>query len=80
MKTAISLPDPLFERAEAYAQAQFLNRSELYARALEEFLERHAHDAITAQLNALYGEEDSSLPAPLEALSDETLRDAFATR
>jgi metal-responsive CopG/Arc/MetJ family transcriptional regulator len=80
MKTAISMPDPLFERAEAYAQAQSLNRSELYARALEEFLERHAHDAITAQLNALYGEEDSSLNASIEALADETLRDAFATR
>jgi metal-responsive CopG/Arc/MetJ family transcriptional regulator len=80
MKTAISLPDPLFERAEAYAQSQSLNRSELYARALEEFLERHAHDAITAQLNALYGEEDSSLSASIEALSDETLRDSFATR
>ena len=80
MKTAISLPDPLFERAEAYARAQSLGRSELYARALEEYLERHAHDAITARLNALYAEEDSSLNASVEALSDETLRDAFAPR
>jgi metal-responsive CopG/Arc/MetJ family transcriptional regulator len=80
MKTAISLPDQLFQRGEDYANTQSLNRSELYARALEEFLERHAHDMITAQLNALYAEEDSTLSPALEALSDETLRDAFATR
>jgi metal-responsive CopG/Arc/MetJ family transcriptional regulator len=80
MKTAISLPDQLFQRAEEYAANQSLNRSELYAHALEEFLERHSHNSITAQLNALYSEEDSSLSPELEALSDEALKAAFATR
>jgi metal-responsive CopG/Arc/MetJ family transcriptional regulator len=80
MKTAISLPDQLFQRAEEYAASQSLNRSELYAHALEEFLERHAHNSITAQLNALYSDEDSSLAPELEALSDEALKAAFATR
>ncbi len=36
------------------------------------------HDAITAQLNILYSEIDSSLPPELEALSDEILRENFA--
>jgi metal-responsive CopG/Arc/MetJ family transcriptional regulator len=80
MKTAISLPDQLFQRAEEYAASQSLNRSELYVHALEEFLERHAHNSITAQLNALYSDEDSSLSPELEALSDEALKAAFATR
>jgi metal-responsive CopG/Arc/MetJ family transcriptional regulator len=80
MKTAISLPDPLFQRGEEFAAQQALNRSELYARALEEFLQRHAADSITAQLDALYADEESSLPTELEALSDEILRENFETR
>ena len=40
MKTAISLPDPLFDAAEAFAASHSLTRSELYRRALAEFLDR----------------------------------------
>lgn len=39
MKTAISLPDPLFARAEAHAAAQGLSRSQFYATALERYLD-----------------------------------------
>ena len=74
MKTAISLPDLLFERGEAYAQQRSISRSELFARALEEYLERHDHAAITAQLNEVYAVEDSSLEPGIEALSLEALR------
>ena len=74
VKTAISLPDPLFERGEAYAQQRSISRSELFARALEEYLERHDHAAITAQLNEVYAVEDSSLEPGIEALSLEALR------
>jgi hypothetical protein len=35
-------------------------------------------DDLTAQLNAVYAEEDSRLPPELEALSDEILETAFA--
>jgi metal-responsive CopG/Arc/MetJ family transcriptional regulator len=35
MKTAISIPDTLFEQAEAYAEQHNLSRSELYAHALK---------------------------------------------
>jgi hypothetical protein len=34
-------------------------------------------DDLTAQLNAVYAEEDSRLPPELEALSDEILETAF---
>lgn len=39
VKTAISLPDPLFERAEQHAAAHGLGRSQLYATALERYLD-----------------------------------------
>ena len=53
MKTAVSLPDDLFDNADEFAERAQLSRSELYARALREYLERHDEDRITAQLDAL---------------------------
>jgi predicted DNA-binding protein len=74
VKTAISLPDDLYQRGEAYASRQALSRSELYARALESYLETHDDASITAALNDLYGEEDSTLVPNVDALSLEALR------
>lgn len=39
MKIAISLPDPLFARAETHVAEQGLSRSQLYATALERYLD-----------------------------------------
>ncbi|KPV44702.1 hypothetical protein SE17_44185 [Kouleothrix aurantiaca] len=61
MKTAISLPDPLFHEAEQFAQARGLSRSELYARALELYLQAHRQQDITEALNHLYSDEPSTL-------------------
>ncbi|MEH1948282.1 MAG: ChpI protein [Nostoc sp.] len=61
MKTAISIPDPLFEAAEEFAKRMGLSRSQLYAVALQEYLQSHKQDQITQQLDAVYADEDSSL-------------------
>jgi predicted transcriptional regulator len=47
MKTAISLPDEVFEQAERLASRLKVSRSELYAKALQDFVRRHSPDAIT---------------------------------
>ena len=52
MKTAISLPDELFEAADVYAQRQEISRSELYAKALSEYLKRHKFDNISEKINS----------------------------
>jgi metal-responsive CopG/Arc/MetJ family transcriptional regulator len=67
MKTAISLPDPLFHEAEQFAQARGLSRSELYARALELYLQAHRQQGITEALNQLYSDEPSTLDPALRA-------------
>lgn len=56
MKTAISLPDEVFERAEKTAKRLNLSRSELYSRALSEYLSRHTPDEVTAALDAAISE------------------------
>src|SRR6266511_1777128 len=42
MKTAISIPDDVFEEAERLATELQTSRSQLYSRALQEFVARHA--------------------------------------
>lgn len=53
MKTAISLPDDLFRRADRLAERMSVSRSELYRRAVEEYLTRHAPDELTAAVDAV---------------------------
>jgi predicted transcriptional regulator len=59
MKTAISLPDDIFDQAERLARNLDLSRSELYRRALEEYLARHVPERVTWTLDALCEELDT---------------------
>jgi metal-responsive CopG/Arc/MetJ family transcriptional regulator len=61
MKTAISIPDGLFRAAEEAARRMDLSRSELYARALQEFLAARRDDEITERLNEVYTEEPARI-------------------
>lgn len=64
MKVAVSLPDDLYERADAAASRLGLNRSQLFARAVEEFLSTHdADDPVTAALDDLADRFDPG-PSP----------------
>ncbi len=51
MKTAVSLPDEVFAGAEHLAKRLHLTRSELYKRALKEYVARHSNDAVTEALD-----------------------------
>jgi metal-responsive CopG/Arc/MetJ family transcriptional regulator len=61
VKTAISLPDPIFEEAEALAQQLGISRSELYTEALKAYLRRHNRERILSKLNEVYSKESSEL-------------------
>ena len=73
MKTAISLPDAPFRAGDALAKRMKLSRSELYARALAEFLAKHRSDQLTQRLNAVYAAEDSTLDSGLARLQAKSL-------
>ncbi len=66
MKTAVSLPDDLFRMAEAAARRFRVSRSELYAKAIAEFLKRQQADTITERLNAVYSRRSSNLDPGLD--------------
>ena len=75
MKTAISVPDEIFEAAEQAAKTLGLSRSELYATAVREYVERYRRDSVTDKLNAVYADDDSAsmLDSQLEILQGHTL-------
>ncbi|WP_427159230.1 ribbon-helix-helix domain-containing protein [Aliinostoc sp. HNIBRCY26] len=61
MKTAISLPDSVFEEAEALAQQLGLSRSELYTKALQAYLKKYNSSQILHKLNQVYSQESSDI-------------------
>jgi metal-responsive CopG/Arc/MetJ family transcriptional regulator len=54
MKTAISIPDPLFEAAEKLARRLGMSRSQLYSKAIDSFIEKNRYSGVTERLNAVY--------------------------
>ncbi len=52
MKTAVSIPDDVFEAAERLAKRLKKPRSVLYAEAVAQYLARHDSDAVTEAMNA----------------------------
>jgi antitoxin MazE6 len=51
MKTAVSIPDEVFEKAERFARRQRRSRSEVYSAALKEYIARHSPDEVTEAMN-----------------------------
>lgn len=51
MKTVLSIPDDVFDEAERLAAELRISRSELYSRALREYVARHASDRVTDAMN-----------------------------
>ncbi len=73
MKTAVSIPDPIFQAAEQAAQQLSMSRSELYARAVEEFVTAHCHASVTERLNELYAENPSDLDSSVAEMQSRSL-------
>ena len=51
MKTAISLPKDVFEKAERLAKKTKKSRSQLYCEAVREYVARHSPDDVTEALD-----------------------------
>jgi len=66
MKTAVSIPDDVFDRAERLAKRTKRSRSRIFSDALREYLARHSPDEVTLAVNKACTQMG-------------TLRDAFIT-
>lgn len=52
MKTAVSIPDDVYEEAERLARKSKRSRSEIYSTALSEYLVRHTPDRVTDAMDS----------------------------
>ena len=71
MKTAISLPDPLFKAVDRTAKRLGISRSELFARAVSSYLGRA--EQVTAALDRVYGRDGGAVDPELAKLQRRTL-------
>ena len=65
MKTAISLPDDIYEQATRQAAELGISRSEFFARAARNYLDQLASQSLTQQIDEALqaGDDDSNAAA-----------------
>ena len=76
MKTAVSIPDDVFEDAERLASRLQTSRSKLYARALAEFVARHDDDRVTVLMDQAVIEAGGKRDLFLEAAAKQVVQRA----
>ena len=60
VKTAISIPDAIFEEAERLAKTRGWSRSELYANAVTAYVNSERFSGVREKLDAVYGQNANS--------------------
>jgi metal-responsive CopG/Arc/MetJ family transcriptional regulator len=75
MKTAISIPDPIFEAAEKLAERLGVSRSQLYSRAVNSLIEKYRYSGVTERLDAVYevNPESGRLEQDIEELQSRSI-------
>jgi metal-responsive CopG/Arc/MetJ family transcriptional regulator len=74
MKIAVSVPDDIFEEAERLARRMKRSRSEVYSRALAEYVARHAPDRVTEAMDRALAEIGEPTEPFLRVVSRRVLR------
>ncbi len=59
MKTAISIPDPIFDSADRLAERPKKSRTQVYSEAVAEYVDRHDPATLPERINAVCGEVDT---------------------
>ena len=74
MKTAISIPDDVFEAAEAAAKRTGVSRSQFFVDAVKLFLQLHGDRGVTERLDEVYGKSESKVDPTLATMQWLTTR------
>jgi predicted transcriptional regulator len=74
MKTAVSIPDDIFQTAERLAHRMKKSRSALYSHALSEYVSRHSSDEATEAMNAALDEIGDSSDMFVTTAARKTLK------
>lgn len=77
MKTAISIPDDIFLSAEKTAKKLGISRSQLFTKAIEEYIQNHSQEKITDKLNKIYTKRSLSSDNIISNISVNLLRESL---
>ena len=77
MKAAVSIRNDIFKAADHTASVMGISRSELYGKAVDDFVSRHSSEHVTEKLDSVHDGVESdpapgSLPEGLQFLSAPT--------
>jgi len=61
MKTAISIPDEIYHSADQLAKRFGMSRSELYSKAVSNYINAHKNEAVTKTLNQIFAKEKAEI-------------------
>jgi metal-responsive CopG/Arc/MetJ family transcriptional regulator len=73
VKTAISIPDRLFEAAERLAKRLGMSRSELYSKAVQTYLDANRSSGVRERLDAVYETESARLDDDVAKMQSESI-------
>lgn len=73
MKTAISIPEKLFIKADTTARKMRLSRSALFCRAVKEFVQVRDNEDVTERLNQVYSGQSGHLDPAFQAAQSHSL-------
>lgn len=74
MKTAVSIPDEIFEGAERLAKRTKRSRSRVFSDALQEYLARHTPDKVTQAMNQALAEVGETPDAFVSAAASRVIQ------
>ena len=73
MKTAISIPDPIFQAAENMAKRLGMSRSELFTVAMSKYMKENKYHNVTESLNKIYSQNTNNLDTELLSMQLKSL-------
>jgi len=73
MKTAISIPDSIFQAADHLAQRLGVSRSELYVKAVSEYVSAHRYQDVKKLLDEVYKSETSAIDEEVSSIQFRSL-------
>ena len=68
MKTAISIPDEIYHSADQLAKRFGMSRSELYSKAVSDYINAHKNEAVTKALDQIYTKEKSGIDPAINVM------------
>lgn len=76
MKTAVSVPDDVYQSAERLARRERRSRSDVYSAALREYVARHAPDEVTDAIDRVVADVGLEIDPFVSAAATRRLRDS----